>query len=376
MQFESDFRYDMDDSYSMCSQPMSVPSSRGNSFSSASSGYEPFTPTSRRSTPNEITLDFDGTFASFGGPHHGELTSPSCSMSRYMFGAPVKAEPEHLSFNEPLSSTSLRKPDGLTTPDYDQMFEMNMAPRHCIGSITPAANFSMYALSPTTMGPTSFMMTPTHSLSGSDVAESASSWCSNESPISFFPPKGLGSMDMDAHNTLDLERQSPSTFETYHHVNCPPSPGRLRAHRKMMVHEIQRKTTELQRAQIRESRKSIGGKTDGNGTGVDVVRRAMCKCDYPGCHKAFRRNEHLKRHKQTFHGEGPNRFSCEFCGKDQFNRQDNLNNHRKLHARPNSRNRGVEFIPASVPVIEQEERSRKRRAPPKSKTNDKRGDEY
>lgn len=68
-----------------------------------------------------------------------------------------------------------------------------------------------------------------------------------------------------------------------------------------------------------------------------------------------------------FHGEGPNRFSCEFCGKDQFNRQDNLNNHRKLHARPNSRNRGVEFIAAAVPVIEQEERSRKRRAPPKSR---------
>ena len=71
--------------------------------------------------------------------------------------------------------------------------------------------------------------------------------------------------------------------------------------------------------------------------------------------------------KFSFHGEGPNRFSCEFCGKDQFNRQDNLNNHRKQHARPNSRNRGVEFIPEAVPVIEREERSRKRRAPPKSK---------
>lgn len=78
----------------------------------------------------------------------------------------------------------------------------------------------------------------------------------------------------------------------------------------------------------------------------------------------------------SFHGEGPNRFSCEFCGKDQFNRQDNLNNHRKLHARPNSRNRGVEFIPAAVPIIEQEERSRKRRAPPKSKMAEKRGDDY
>ncbi|EXL90210.1 hypothetical protein NOF04DRAFT_21608 [Fusarium oxysporum II5] len=101
----------------------------------------------------------------------------------------------------------------------------------------------------------------------------------------------------------------------------------------------------------------------------------MCKCDYPGCHKNFRRNEHLRRHKQTYHGEGPGRFSCEFCGefcgKDQFNRQDNLNNHRKLHAQLNSRNRGVEFIAAAVPVIEQEKRSKKRRARSKPQAAEK-----
>ncbi|GAB0136804.1 hypothetical protein EsDP_00005094 [Epichloe bromicola] len=369
MQFESDFRFDMDDSFSMCSQPMSIPSS-GTSFSSASSAYEPFTPTSQRSTPNELTLDFDATYAPFGGAHYGDLTSPSGHMSRYMFDGSVKAEPEHLSFSEGNPTTPMKKMDGMATPDYEDMLEMNMASRHPMGSLTPSGAFPMYTISPTTMGPTSFMMTPTHSLSGSEVAESSSSWCSNESPISFFPQKALGSIGMES---LDMERHSQSPLEAYH-LQGPPSPGRLRAHRKMMVHEIQRKTTELQRAQIRASRKGSGDKTDG--TGVDVVRRAMCKCDYPGCHKAFRRNEHLKRHKQTFHGEGPNRFSCEFCGKDQFNRQDNLNNHRKLHARPNSRNRGVEFIPAAVPIIEQEERSRKRRAPPKSKTADKRGDDY
>lgn len=64
----------------------------------------------------------------------------------------------------------------------------------------------------------------------------------------------------------------------------------------------------------------------------------------------------------SFHGEGHNRFSCEFCGKDQFNRQDNLNSHRRLHARPNNRNGGVEFMPVAVLVIEKEERGRKRRA--------------
>lgn len=101
---------------------------------------------------------------------------------------------------------------------------------------------------------------------------------------------------------------------------------------------------------------------------------ATNKREYPNSTAVFCPFDVL--HVHSFHGEGPNRFSCEFCGKDQFNRQDNLNNHRKLHARPNSRNRGVEFIPAAVPIIEQEERSRKRRAPPKSKSEKRGVDEY
>ncbi|RDA91995.1 hypothetical protein CP533_6045 [Ophiocordyceps camponoti-saundersi (nom. inval.)] len=376
MQFDSDFRFDMDDSFSMCSQAMSCPSA-GTSFSSASSAYDPFTPTSRRSTPHELSLDFDGS--SFAQSNAGELTpSSSTNMSKYVFGS-VKPDPDQVPFANSLPSTPMRKPEGIATPDYDHMLDMNMASQHPMGgSVTPSGIYPMYSISPhttTAMGPAApFMMTPTHSLSGSDMADSSSTWsCANDSPISFFPPqqppKGLPSHDLEA---LDIERQSQSPLDRFH-LHGPPSPGRLRAHRKIMVHEIQRKTTELQRAQIRASRKAAG---QSDTTAVDVVRRAMCKCDYPGCHKAFRRNEHLKRHKQTFHGEGPNRFSCEFCGKDQFNRQDNLNNHRKLHARPNSRNRGVEFIPAAVPVIEQEERSRKRRAPPKSKMADKRCDDY
>ncbi|CZR35546.1 uncharacterized protein FPRO_00331 [Fusarium proliferatum ET1] len=325
MQFESDYRFDMDDSFSLCSQPMSCPSTT-TSFSSASSAYDPFTPTSRRSTPHEFgNMDFDGPYNSVS--HRGaELTPPSSAMGKFMFG-PVKPEPEHISFSDSLPNTPMKREQlGF---EYEHMMDMNMAHHGSMGSLTPSNSFGI--------------------------------------PISFFPNRQLSS-DFD---TFDMDRHSQSPLG--YHLHDPNSPNRMRAQRKLMVHEIQQKSAELQRAQIRSSRKrSI--KPDS--AQVDVVRRAMCKCDYPGCHKAFRRNEHLKRHKQTFHGEGPNRFSCEFCGKDQFNRQDNLNNHRKLHARPNSRNRGVEFIPAAVPVIEQEERSRKRRAPSKSKIADKRGSEY
>ncbi|KAF7559294.1 hypothetical protein G7046_g4867 [Stylonectria norvegica] len=371
MQFESDYRFDMDDSFSLCSQSMSCPST-STSFSSASSAYDPFTPTSRRSSPHEqLAMEFDGSYSSSARVN---MTPPS--MGKFIY-APVKTEPEHISFHDGLPNTPMKR-EHMGYNDYEHMMEMNMAhSQSSMGTLTPSSSFGVYGLSPETasMGPPSFMLTPTNSLTGSEGPHaSSSSWsCTDDSPISFFSNSNKQlSHDFEV---MDLNRHSQSPLGRYP-LHDAASPNRMRVQRKMMVHEIQRKTSELQRAQIRASRKRSVNSMKPESGPVDVVRRAMCKCDYPGCHKAFRRNEHLKRHKQTFHGEGPNRFSCEFCGKDQFNRQDNLNNHRKLHARPNSRNRGVEFIPAAVPVIEQEERSRKRRAPPKAKSAEKRGQDY
>ncbi|KAF4496708.1 hypothetical protein FAGAP_7132 [Fusarium agapanthi] len=358
MQFDSDYRFDMDGSFNFRSQPMSCPSTT-TSFSSASSAYDPFTPTSRRSTPHEFdSMNFDGPYNSLS--HQSELTFPSSAVDEFMFGH-VKREPEHISMSNSLPNI-LMKQEQL---DFEYKHMMDITMEHCgsMGSLTPPNSYSHNA----SMGPASFIITPTESISGSEAAETGSSWsCANDRPISFFPNRHL-SGDFDAFN-MDRHSQSPLD----NHLHDPKSPHHMHAQRKLMLHEIQQKSAELQRAQIRSSRKRS---IKPNSAQVNIVRRALCKCDYPGCHKAFRRNEHLKRHKQTFHGEGPNRFSCEFCGKDQFNRQDNLNNHRKLHARPNSRNRGVEFIPAAVSIIEQEDRSRKRRAPSKPKTAVNRGPE-
>ncbi|KAG4281044.1 hypothetical protein FPRO04_13451 [Fusarium proliferatum] len=341
MQFESDCWSNMDDSFSLCSQPMSCPSTT-TSFSSASSTYDPFTPPSRRSTPHEFgNMNLDGLYKP--ASHQPELTPPSSAMDKLTFG-PIELEPEHISFSDSLPNTPIKREQlGF---EYEHMMDMNMAHHGSMGSLTPSNSFGMYSYSPdASMGPASFMMTPTQSISGSEAAETGSSWsCANDSPISFFPNRQLSS-DFD---TFDMDRHSQSPLG--YHIHDPNSPNRMRAQGKLMVHEIQQKSPELQRAPFRSLRKrSI--KPDS--AQVDVVRRAMC----------------------NFHGEGPNRFSCEFCEKDQFNRQDNLNNHRKLHARPNTRNRGVEFIPAAVPVIEQEERSRKRRAPSKSKIADRNGSE-
>ncbi|RFU72095.1 zinc finger odd-paired-like opl [Trichoderma arundinaceum] len=350
------YRFEMDDGFSLA-----IPCPTG-SFSSASSNssspYEVFTPTSRRSSPNDLRLDFDGTYQSYGGAHQGELTPPS-AMHKYMF-VPVKAEHERMSFSSTDGSltptTPLRKMSDIMP--YDHILDMNNITTHSMGSITPSGSLPVYTEAP--LQPAPYIMTPTHSISPSEIAENASSWsCNNDSPISFFRAKVQSPQDVEP---LDLHRYSQSPMGRYYLHGLPVSPNRLPTQRQAMVREARIRTTELHR-EIRAPRK-VPEKNDNS---YDVVRKAMCKCDYPNCQKAFRRNEHLKRHKQTFHGEGPNRFSCEFCGKDQFNRQDNLNNHRKLHARPNSRNRGVEYIPAAVPVIEQEERSRKRRAPPKSR---------
>ena len=290
MQFEPDFRLNMDDGFDMYSHSMSCPSTT-TSFSSASSAYDPFTPSSRRSTPNELSLDIDGS-CSYTASQPVNLTPPSTSMSKYFMGH-IKQEPEQISFSESLPTTPMKKMDNFPT-DYD-LLDMNMASHHSMGTITPSNSFGINTISPeATMGPTSYMMTPTHSLSGSEVAESSSSWSvTNDSPIHFFQqPKDLSFNDMEG---LDLDRHSQSHMSHYQ-LQSTGSPNSLRVHRKMMLHEAQRKTAELQRAQIRASRKRAGKPDSG---AVDVVRRAMCKCDYAGCNKAFRRNEHLKRHKQT-----------------------------------------------------------------------------
>ncbi|KAI3571078.1 hypothetical protein IWW34DRAFT_899499 [Fusarium oxysporum f. sp. albedinis] len=353
--FESDYRLGMDDSFSLCSQPTSYPSTT-TSFSSASSAHDPFTPISRRSTPHEFgNMHFGVPYNSVS--HRTELTLSSSAMDNFMFGL-VKTEPEHMAFRNALPNIPMKREKlGF---EYKYMMDMNMTLHGPMGSLSPSSSFGMYGYSPdASIAAPPFMMTPTQSLSGPEAAETGLSWsCANDGPISSFVNKELFS----GFDSFDLDLHSPPPLG--YSLHEPISPNRMRTQKKMVV-KVRQKSDKMKKPKIQSSRKRSIKSDPGQ---ADAVRRARYKCNYPGCHKGFRRNEHLRRHKQTYHGEGRNRFSCEFCRKDQFNRQDNLNNHRKLHARPNSRSRGVEFIPAAVPVIEQEERSRKRRARSKSQT--------
>ncbi|KAM5528284.1 hypothetical protein FOXYSP1_19553 [Fusarium oxysporum f. sp. phaseoli] len=289
--------------------------------------------------------------------HRTELTPSSSAMGKFMFGR-VQTESEHMPFRDTLPNTPMKQEK--RDVEYTYMIDMNMTPYGSMGSLIPSNSFGMYGYSPdASIGAASFIMTPTQGRSGSEAAETGSPWsCANDRTISFFPnkqiPSGFDSFNLDRHS------QSPLGYSLHE----PISPNRTRAQRKMVV-KVRQKSDKMKKPKIQLLRKRSIKSDPGQ---ADAVRRARYKCYYPGCHKGFRRNEHLRRHKQTYHGEGRNRFSCEFCRKDRFNRQDNLNNHRRLHARPNNRNRGVEFIPAAVPVIEQEERSRKRRDRSKPQT--------
>ncbi|KAH7199110.1 uncharacterized protein B0J16DRAFT_252371, partial [Fusarium flagelliforme] len=77
-------------------------------------------------------------------------------------------------------------------------------------------------------------------------------------------------------------------------------------------------------------------------------------CGIKGCTRTFKRKEHAKRHYKTRHDKTIPRLTCEFCGKDTFTRTDNLNAHRRLHARERTRhNNGAHFVPAAVIAIKE-----------------------
>ncbi|PTB47443.1 hypothetical protein M431DRAFT_536269 [Trichoderma harzianum CBS 226.95] len=306
------------------------------------------TSAAHRSTPNALRIGFSSTYRSF-------RDSPSKATHTYTF-SPMKAE------HGRTSSTST---EGASSPfdiaeENERHYALQPHARHeqyyrtFHGFKLPLDPSPSYTEASLQLTPS--IMKPTHNIPGLDMADNALSWlCGNDSPMPFLQsPQAL--------EPLGLYQYSQTLMGRYYPHRSLVAPGEYSTERQMMVNEIRYKATGLHK-EIRASRK-VSEKNDNS---YNLVQEARCKCDYPNCDKAFKRGEHLKRHKQTFHGEGPNRFSCEFCGKSQFNRQDSLNTHRKLHAQPKSGKRGVESIPAAIRVIEQEDRSRKRRLPPKSK---------
>ncbi|KAH6949635.1 hypothetical protein DER45DRAFT_95220 [Fusarium avenaceum] len=91
-------------------------------------------------------------------------------------------------------------------------------------------------------------------------------------------------------------------------------------------------------------------------------------CNSKHCTRTFKRKEHATRHYKTKHDKKILWLTCEFCGKNTFTRTDNLNAHRRLHARERTRqSNGVHFVPAAA-IAMKENPGTKRGRPPRTNT--------
>lgn len=124
--------------------------------------------------------------------------------------------------------------------------------------------------------------------------------------------------------TPPQHRPSPcsSSQSTY-----SPSPRRMVP--SMAVHESSAMLHRIQgSSRVRKT------ENKGRGINVNIVPGGQFRCDFPGCKSehAFKRQEHLKRHKKTHTAEKD--LQCRFCPKKfQADRSDNYRSHVKLHAR-------------------------------------------
>ncbi|OAA61590.1 Zinc finger, C2H2-type/integrase, DNA-binding protein [Akanthomyces lecanii RCEF 1005] len=349
LQLETDSRQSTCTGFGMDSHAIAVVPTHAN-FSSASVFSDLLTPPSWQVISNRPFLNRKASFVTFA--NDGGLTPPATpDKSNYTSG---DFKPNSSSRRSPefFAPTSIDKIKSLNT-DYESELNVGVAASNVMG---------LTSLSSSICGASEADM---NSGFGTDIPMGAfpsSSW-----------PLNSYSYNTGFSHQSRLYAPSPEPFDLSCGLQSPVddgatlrssfSPSHLRASRKIISHEELGKACKLEPAQIRTSREML---ENAERNGAEHAPKPRSECDYFGCQKSFCRKEHLKRHKQTFHNEGPNRFSCEFCGKSQFNRRDNLKNHRKLHARYRSGSRGVEFIAAAVPIIEQEEIRRKRQVSHKS----------
>ncbi|KAI8634281.1 hypothetical protein F5Y19DRAFT_207425 [Xylariaceae sp. FL1651] len=365
MDIHMDLRVGFDEDFSFGGQSLSCSSSSG-SFSSAStanSSQDPFTPTSGRSTPGlqPMLMEHDtvacGTSTSFG------LTPPASAFGSY-FPSDTKAEIPHYLNYEALSATPSRKASLQTSA-----MDFECAPM--IPTPTTSQNNSLQSANPQSLGHYPFadqlfsppleFPPPPYSLENSTY-DIAPSWTwPGESPVNFF----------ERHN-------SPGTSTTLKEIslrerhNAPPPYFSLHDRKRLCVDGVQQKTTALHQVQqgYRVSKRNRTQKTTMiGGKPVSVFPKGLHRCLHEACvgRKPFKRQEHLKRHEISVHGDQEKiNTICEFCFK-KFNRKDNWRSHITLHTKKGGSGR-TEYFEGAQAVLDEELRRTKQRNQPKKKT--------
>ncbi|KAI2463851.1 hypothetical protein F4781DRAFT_415217 [Annulohypoxylon bovei var. microspora] len=270
--------------FSFESQALSCASSNG-SFSSASTSSsmpEPYTPTSGRSTPGLRSISMDHDHMAYPAPAGFELTPPSSAYGGY-FPPDAKADIHRYMDCHSASPSPSRKSSMQTQVmdfDYAPVLPTGFASlQHQDHHLEPASHQSLghYSFADYIASPPFPVSTPGYHHLGSAACDTSAMWeWSGDSPVSFF---GRG------HPSASPSPSQPLSARDRHGL----TPPYLSSHgkRRLNVDKVQQKTSALQRAQQHR-----------HGIRIERIAAATFKCNYPNCQRGpFKRQEHLKRHK-------------------------------------------------------------------------------
>ncbi|KAI2784161.1 hypothetical protein F4815DRAFT_271113 [Daldinia loculata] len=350
------------DEFHLEGQAVSCGSSTG-SFSSASTSSslpEPFTPTSGRSTPGIRSLSMDHDAVAYPTPNGFDLTPPSSAFGGY-FPQGAKADiHRYMDYNNASPSPSRKSSMQSQSIDFDyapslsasypslsvQEHGLEHPGSHSMGHYS----FGEYATPP--QFPVS---TNAYHLDNS-ACDASSMWAwTGHSPVSFF--------------ARDHPSASPSpSLPLSARERNALTPSYLASHgkRRVSVDKVQQKTSALQKAQ------------DRHGVRIERIAAATFKCNFPNCPKGpFKRQEHLKRHKNTKHADDIEAITiyCRFCDKP-FNRRDNYRQHLRLHTRRKSPTRRTDYFPEAQALLDEEISKTKQRSQLKKKTGVLKNEDY
>lgn len=290
-------------------------SSPGGSFSSASSLYDPFTPNSRTSTPQQL-INFDPSFN--GESMMFDLTPPPSATSNCF---PMEFKPavgQNMVDHNGIPSTPMR---------CNNIFDTTIS--HGNLDFTPTQNMDLYNF-PESIGSSPFLVSsPTQQYNGNTSNyDLASIWGTQTdgSPITFSspglhlatPPESSPFHNHHGHDRRRVAMDGPQMrsamlqqhtmdqlVEEQHALDQMTEANAEQARAQSAYgRHVQQTPTKTRTSKPRSAtRKSTAG-TPGNyrvskSTGLDIsrVNKGKYKCDVPNCPKRYTRAEHLKRHK-------------------------------------------------------------------------------
>ncbi|KAI1389200.1 uncharacterized protein F4822DRAFT_272599 [Hypoxylon trugodes] len=354
MDMHMDLKVGFGEDFALGNQGLPCASSTGSFSSASTSGSipEPFTPTSGRSTPGLRSISMEHEQITYPPPGGYELTPPSSAFGGY-FPSEAKADfHRYMDYNSASPSPSRKSSMQSQAVDYEY------APM--VPTTFPSLSAQNHPLEPAhhqTMGHYSFadyipspqypVSTPGYHMNSAPACDTSAMWeWTRESPVSFFG-RGHPSASPSPSHALSSRDRNGLT------------PPYLASHgkRRVNVDKVQQKSSAPHRAQQR------------SGVRIERIAAATFKCNYPDCQKGpFKRQEHLKRHKNTKHAENPISIitSCPFCGKP-FNRKDNYRQHLKLHTLKNRPTRRTDYFPEAQSLLDEEINKTKQRSQLKKK---------